>query len=272
MSSNFIATSTIKDLFRDSLTSSLCVSVNIDTKIWVATGMLVEYLESFTDSVVVREKDKPIGIIGGRDIIENLVNTPNHEFFEESVQKIMDKRISEFTPDITYDEMIKMFIETKRAFGIIRNEFDDFSCISGKKVLEIAKRCITDVCISQIKRKKVMTFSQDETIFDIMKKMLKNGTRRLILQETNQFINDRIILEKISEDMNYLKNVENFQQIDAGQFKVLDCKVAEFDLTLPQAAETMLNAKNPYLMFNENVITPWDICEILAYPDISISY
>ena len=50
------------------------------TETWVATGMLVQQLESFTDAVVVRENDKPVGIIGGKDIIIPLADNPRSRF------------------------------------------------------------------------------------------------------------------------------------------------------------------------------------------------
>ena len=62
----------LKRLFGDSLTSALCVNIEKGTETWVATGMLVQQLESFTDAVVVRENDKPVGIVGGKDVIIKL--------------------------------------------------------------------------------------------------------------------------------------------------------------------------------------------------------
>jgi len=49
------------DFFPDTGSFPFCVNIEKGTEVWVAAGMLVEYLESFTDSVVVREDYKPIG-------------------------------------------------------------------------------------------------------------------------------------------------------------------------------------------------------------------
>jgi len=55
-----ISEMSLESLFGDSLTSSFCVNIEKSTETWVATGMLVQQLESFTDAVVIRENDKPI--------------------------------------------------------------------------------------------------------------------------------------------------------------------------------------------------------------------
>ena len=64
---------TLKDLLPLSLSSTPAVSIRKENEMWVATGMLIHYLESFTDSLVVTEGDeKPIGIIGGKEVIKNI--------------------------------------------------------------------------------------------------------------------------------------------------------------------------------------------------------
>jgi len=68
-----ISNLSLDELLPDSLTSTLCVNIEKGTKIWVVTGMLVQYLESFTDTVVVRDKDKPVGIAGGNMLFKNLL-------------------------------------------------------------------------------------------------------------------------------------------------------------------------------------------------------
>ena len=72
-----ITDKTIKELLPLSFNSTPAVSIRKENEVWVATSMLIHYLESFTDSLVVTEEDeKPIGVIGGREIIENVFRDP----------------------------------------------------------------------------------------------------------------------------------------------------------------------------------------------------
>jgi len=50
-----ISENTLEFLLPDSLTSSLCINIDKGLEVWVVAGMLVQYLETLTDSVLVRE-------------------------------------------------------------------------------------------------------------------------------------------------------------------------------------------------------------------------
>jgi len=73
-----IAERTLVELLPETLTYSLCIHIDKGTEVWVVAGMLVQYLESATDSVMVRDEDhNPIGTIGGKEIMENLLKQLN---------------------------------------------------------------------------------------------------------------------------------------------------------------------------------------------------
>ena len=99
---------TLKDLLPLSLSSTPAVSIRKENKMWVATGMLIHYLESFTDSLVVTEEDeKPIGVIGGREIIENIFKNPTSEFFDETtVEQVMNKDLTILSKKIKLKKLL----------------------------------------------------------------------------------------------------------------------------------------------------------------------
>ncbi len=150
-----ISEESLKNLLGDSLTSSLCVNIEKATKTWVATGMLVQQLESFTDAVLIRQDDKPIGIVGGKDILEKLIENPTSELFDNTnVEDIMEKRILFVSNETTLKELINYWKDTRRAFAVVPNEFSDYSAISAKKILEIGMKCKTKISISEVPQKK----------------------------------------------------------------------------------------------------------------------
>jgi predicted transcriptional regulator len=254
----------LKDLFGDSMTSSLCVNIEKGTEMWVATGMLTETLESFTDGVVIREKDKPIGIVGGIDVIIKLVENPTSELFDKTkVEEIMEARIPTISVKTTLKELMGYWKKTRRAFALIPNEFSDYSVISAKKLLEIGMRCKTDISVSDLPEKELIKFSKNDSIGDVMNSMLVNGVRRLLLENTSKFINDRMILEKISEDLKYLRGVDNFLEMPITKFNFADAKVISDDLTIADASKIMYEMEHSYLLYQNKVVTPWDICLIL---------
>jgi hypothetical protein len=90
--------------------------------------------------------------------------------------------------------------------------------------------------------------------------MLKNKTRKLLLENTNQFISDRIIIEKIASDLNYLRTVGNFLEMPVTGFGLEYAKVITKDIMVNELASIMFGMQHPYAVFRDQVISPWDIC------------
>ena len=255
----------LSDLLQDSLTSTPCVNVRKNAKVKVVTGMLVQYLETFTDSVVVRDDDvKPIGVIGGREIIQGVFKNPTTDFFEmKQVDEVTDSRLNVVSHSITLKELISLWKSAGRAFALIDMGSDDYSVISVKKLLKIGIKNNVDFHISEIHKKKTVTFDKDATFGDIMKLMLENRTRKILLEGTNQFINDRIIIETI-EKLNYLLDTKNFLDIPASIVSLEEAKVVKDDLSLSDILKTMYDMYHPLIIHEDRVISPWDICMALG--------
>ena len=134
-SDSAISKLSLGELLEDSLTSTPCVNVRKNAKIKVVTGMLAQYLETFTDSVVVRDGLKPIGIVGGKEIIQGVYKNPSSDFFEmKQVEEITDKRLNVVTPENSLEELVSMWKSVGRAFAVIDMGNDDYSVISVKKL------------------------------------------------------------------------------------------------------------------------------------------
>lgn len=273
-----ISLRTLDELLGNSLTSSVCVNSHRNTKIWVLTGMLAHNLESFTDSVVVRDSiekekkfgDHPIGIVGGKEIIENVLLNPHSNFFERThAEDVMYQQWPVVTKQSKLFELLDNWRSTKRAFAIIPNELNDYSPISTRRVLEIGKKVKTDLTISELPKKRLVTFKKDDKIGDIMNLMLKNKTRKLILEGSASFISDRIIVEKIAEDLKFLRDVENFLLLPIKNFRLENVKEVQENLSLPEASKLLYEMEHPYLMCKDHVLSPFDVCMALASEELT---
>ena len=92
-----------------------------------------------------------------------------------------------------------------------------------------------------------------------MKLMLENKSRKIILQGTNQFINDRIIIESI-EKFNFLLDNDNFLDIPLSVVSLEDVIKVPEDLILSEISKIMYSHSHPLVVYEDSVITPWDIC------------
>lgn len=222
------------ELLSKSLLSSPCVSIEPDNKVWMASVLLIHYLESFTDSLVITRDSSPIGVLGGRDIIENIISNPTQElFYNKTVQNITHEKIHIVKEDILLHDLLGSWINSKRAFSIIKNSIGGYSAISARTILEIGIKCKTDLKISDLPKKTTITFNENDSIGDIMKLMLKHGTRKLLLENSNLFISDRIVLEKIARDLDYLRNENDFLSLPAKSFNLSQAKVVSSETSLP---------------------------------------
>ena len=130
-------------------------------------------------------------------------------------------------------------------------------------------RVKSEVKISELPEKKLVTFSKNSTIGDVLNLMLQNNTRRLVLEKSTKFVNDRIILQKITEELKCLKETENFLQMPIEEFNIEDVTTVSNNLTIGEVSKKMYEMEHPCVMFGEKIITPWDICLILLSEKIT---
>jgi CBS domain-containing protein len=269
-----IADKPLEELFPFSLTSTPCVALRKENKVWVATGMLVHYLESFTDSLLITdEKSQPVGIVGGLEIIKNVFENPHEDLFEKTVGDIMSKEeLVQITPQTKFRDLVETWRETRRAYSIMKNQYGWYSAISARKILEVGANSKTDLTIADLPRKKVITFSYDDTLGQIINLMMTNRTRKLLFKNTSSFISDRIIIQKISQELKYLRDVDNFLDIKFEEpFKLADVTCVPENLNLAELSKMMFGMLHPYVMAKDQVYSPWDVCLALLSNDVKFN-
>lgn len=257
-----IINKSLNELLPLSFNSTPAVSIRKENKMWVATSMLIHTLESFTDSLVVTEGDeKPIGVIGGREIIENIFKNPTSSFFDDTtVEQIVDKNLVILSNDTTLKDLLDKWKNTKRAFSIIPNNHGGYSAISARKILEIGANCVTDITISELPKKEIVTFEQDSTIKEIMNLMLQKNSRKILLKDSNYFISDRLLIQSIAQEFDFFRNVKFLERHVKDSFRLEEARKVSKDLNLTEISKIMYSMPHPCMIFQNQVITPWDIC------------
>ena len=128
-------------------------------------------------------------------------------FFQTKIDEIFFKPLPQVNEKIKLVDLIEGWKKTRRAFSVIANQYSDYFSISARKLLEIGKRYKSGVSVSSIPKKKIISFKGDESLGTILDRMFKNYTRKIVLENSNQFVSDRLILGEIS-------NILKFQEID----------------------------------------------------------
>ena len=263
-----ISERTLEELLTETLDYSLCITIDKGKGVWVVAGMLVQYLESLTDSVSVRNGDEIVGTIGGKEILGNLLKNPTQSlFYETLVEDIMEKNPIRVSGQTKYRELISQWKQRGRAYAILFNRWGHYSAISAKKVLEIAMRCKTNLSITDLPKKPIITFKPGDSLGTIINAMFENKTRKILLENSNKYINDRMIIEAISEKLGYLKNIDNFLEMSVNTIELEKARVIFDDLKIHEVSAMMYDMEYPYVIYKDILVTPWDICNILMSKD-----
>jgi predicted transcriptional regulator len=253
----------LEEVFSQTLFDTPCIFLDKSRDVLVAIEMCAQYLESSADAIIVLSQNNPIGTIGGREILSHLrKNTIPDSYFRTKVEDIFFNYFPQVEKKIKLVDLINTWKSTGRAFSIISNQHDEYFSISSRKMLEIGKRYKSGISISSFPKKKIVTFKEDESLSDILNRMFKNHVRRLMLEDSNQFISDRIILGEISMLLKY-QDLDNLLDVPINQFKFEYTKEITTDLTLNQVCLIMDKMDHPCILSRDSIITPWDISIIL---------
>lgn len=266
-----IAERTLGELLPERLTWTLCIHINKGKEVWVVAGMLAQYLESVTDSVIVRdEKENPIGTIGGKEIMGNLLKNPTSGlFYGTKIEDIMESDPVVVTKNTKYKDLMGFWKEKGRAYAVIANDWGFYSAISAQKILEIGKKCVTELSIEDIPKKKILTFKKDDTFGDVINSMFENKARKLFLEGTSKYLSDRLIIETITEKMKHLKETDDFLNETVNIVELEDAKIISENLEIDELSKIMCDMAHPCIMYKDWLVTPFDICKILLSPEIT---
>lgn len=255
---------TIEEILPHLLVNSSMATIESKEKVWVATSMLVRFLTSHTNNLVVMESDKPVGMIGSSEVLQGLHSNPDHGFFaEDEVSKVMNKNLDVASPKTRVYDLLKKMNDKGRDFALVQTTDGEFSTISARRLLEVGTLCDTRIRVSDMPAKRVVTFQKEDSIGFLIDKMLKYNTDVVILEHTPLFVTPQTIFEKIVE-LNYLDEIYGFLDFKTSTLKLKTGRIIPDNITVPEMCKIMLSMKNAFVMTQNNVLTPWDLITTLA--------
>lgn len=255
---------TIEEILPHLLVNSSMATIGSKERNWVATSMLVRFLSSYTNNLVVMDSNTPVGMIGSRELLHGIYENPSHSFFSEHfVHELMNQNLDLTSPKTRVYDLLKKMNYLGRDFALIQTTTGEFSTISARRLLEVGILCDTTIKVSDMSSKKIVTFQKEDTIGFLIREMLRNKTDVIVLEHTPQFVTPQIIFEKISE-LNYLADVDNFLDLTISVLNLKNGRIIPDNITVPELCKIMLSMKNAFVLTQNNVLTPWDLITTLA--------
>lgn len=262
----------IGDLFPDDLNDTPCVFIDHDREVWLATEMCAEYTESSVDQIVVVDKNNIVGTVGGYDLLAYVRRNATRKFqYESKVEEVMFSPVPIIDKSMRFRDLMEKWKHSRRAFSIFRIGFEsNWFSVSARKMLQVGMKVHTDFSTLSIQKNKIVTFSIDDTIGKILDLMYKNMTRKLLLENSNQFISDRILLGEISRILKFEEDVEDILDFPISHTRLEYVTSVNKDLKLSEVCSLINKSDHPYLMYKDTVVTPWDICLVLQSEDLQM--
>jgi len=259
----------LEEIFPHLLVYSSMATIENNEKMWTATSMLVRLLQTFTNNLVVLQNEIPAGVLGGRDALKEFYKNPTSDFFfNTTVNEVMDTGLYVATSKTRFADLLDKMRITGRDFAIIENNSGNFSTISARRLLEAGILSRSDIKLSDVPYRPVITFTKDSRIGDIIKLMIDNNAEFLVLENTSKFIDSQIIFEKIANDYSYLDGTNNFLDLNGGCLKLKNVSIISQNTKIPEICKIMLNATHSIVMTSDRVLTPWDVVSSLHTRDL----
>ena len=252
------------DILPYSLATSPVSSIEANDNLWIASSMLARVSDT-TDNLVVIENDFPIGTLSIREILNAILKNPTPYLFHDSkVSQIMNRKFYLDIRKTKLQKLLKQITQSKKSFAIIQNKENDFSSFTFREILEIGALCTTNVKVSDLPDNKIKIFKRDDNIENIIRLLLNDETELLMLENESYLIDHLTILEKITGDLDYLQDIDNFLDLSASTFKLENPKLIPDKLSISEVCKTMLYMKHPFVMTSNRIITPNDILHVLS--------
>ncbi len=231
-----------------------------DTPVWLSVAFFALYMGTFSDGIAITENKKLVGYFGSKQVIEYLQEQPTSPALMEKTIKDLPKR-DHFVFFSTSNTLSDIFNEWKKsgfAYSAIQNG-EEYSAISINSMLGFIELYDLPNKISEIPKKETVTYSNNDTVSAIFDKMLQHKYRRLVLEGTTDVLSDRIIIDAICNEFDYLKKTPDFLSIKAKSFNAKKAMEITQDSKITDVAHDMLRDNHPMMISDGQIITPWDI-------------
>jgi len=245
------------------MNSSPISSLEGNDNVWIASSMLSRVLQT-SDNIVVIEKEFPMGIIGGREIIKGVRKNPTSNFFSKTISsKIMNRKFYLDSRKVTLQKILEQMYHTNRTYAIIQNSKFDFSAVSVNEILEIGSMSQSEITATEPTERKIVTCKRDDSVEDITKLLAEEQIEFLMLENESGILDQLTLIEKITTDLNFLEDVNDFLELNASIFQFQTPKLIPEKLPFSEICKVMLKIKHPYVMTTKRLWTPRDVLEIL---------
>jgi predicted transcriptional regulator len=218
----------------------------------------------YVDGLVVLDKNRPVGVIGGRHTIEYILYHRN-DFLKATASDIMSRSVFPLEATRPVNDAMEIFEKTGFAFVPITMRQKVVTSLSVRDMLSLAVKSKLETPVRALSSQAI-TVGNDASIGSAIELMLEQEVRSVIVRQNdkNTIINDRKILEYLvshaGREVILSGGLEGLFQIDVAILEPIEACQVRNNMSASEAAERLLDINTSCLLLdNGSIVTPWDI-------------
>ena len=233
---------------------------------YLATGHQVH-----VDGLIVASDKKVVGMIGGKQILDNILEMKYEDWLKVSASQIMISDASSVELDSSLGDLLKLFETTRFGFAPITNRGNLIGSIGIRDLLQLAFESNLRTPVAAIESP-IIRLKPDESLRSSIETMLKRNIRNLVFSGGNlphndnadYIVNDRKILEFIfsyegTKIMDKGIGSAALDNVDINSLDMIPASYISETNTVSKAAKLLSDTNIPGLLSENNIITPWDV-------------
>ena len=239
------------------------LSISPDTLLSQVATFLAIGPQIYVDGIVVIEDKVPVGRISSKHILQKTINSKYTDWLNTTASELMDRNVLSIEMTCSLGTAMKIFGETRFAFLPI---IDKGSLIASLGIRDILPLIVNINIDTPAKHSSSPTIyvPKETNLKHTLNVMLTNGIRNVVIQDGNNtyLLNDRKILEFLFSPK--AREIMTVGKSEIGNIKVDDLdlmpiSILSDDVTISKAAKLLMDIRTPCVLFENSIVTPWDL-------------
>ena len=239
------------------------LSISPDTLLPQVATFLAIGPQIYVDGLVVTVGKEPVGRISSKHVLRNIINSHNTGWLNKTASELMDSNVLSIELNSSLGAALKIFGESRFAFLPITEKGSLIASLGIRDILPLIVNTNIDTSARYASSPTVYV-AKGTDLKHTLDIMLMKGIRNVVIQDgTNTYlINDRKILEFLFSSKG--REIIRIGKSEIGSIKIDDLDLIPVpkmvdDITITKAAKLLMDIRNPCVLFENSIVTPWDV-------------
>ena len=239
------------------------LSISPDTLLPQVATFLAIGPQIYVDGLVVTAGKEPVGRISSKHILQNIINSHHAEWLNKTASELMDRNVLSIEMNSSLGAAMKIFGETRFAFLPITEKGSLIASLGIRDILPLIVNTNIDTPARYASSPTVYV-AKEIDLKHTLDIMLMKGIRNVAIQDGTDtyLINDRKILEFLFSPKG--REIFRIGKTEIGSIKIDDLDLIpvskmDDDITITKAAKLLMDIRKPCVLFENSIVTPWDV-------------